>query len=88
MSDNKTAPATSSKASILLPCLSLALTVAAFGLGAPARLARLNLHQSALELDTTIHYEPALSSARADVKAFDARRVLDELLSRPLVALK
>ena len=46
MSDNTNAPAT--KAFILLSCISLALTVAAFGVGAPAKLAHLNLRPAAL----------------------------------------
>lgn len=85
MSDN-------TKASILLPCFSLALTVAAFAAGAPAKLARLNLRPAALlanlEFDASIRYEPAASSGQADVRMVASRRMLDEVLSRQLIALR
>jgi hypothetical protein len=92
MSDNLPAPIMSSKASAWLPCVSLALTVAAFGLGAPARLARLNLrpsaHAAGLEFDSTIHYEPVIATERAAVLPAGALRGLHELLSHQLIALK
>lgn len=92
MSENQPAPLTRSKASLWLPCVSLALTVAAFGLGAPARLARFNLRPAALlaglEFDASIRYEPAVSADPADARMVASRRVLDTLLSRQFIALR
>ncbi len=92
MSENQPAPRTSPKASLWLPCVSLALTVAAFGLGAPARLAHLNLRPTTLlvglEFDDSIRYEPALSMERTDYRLVSAQRVLDTLLSQQLIALR
>lgn len=92
MSDNLPAPIMSSKASVWLPCVSLALTVAAFGLGAPARLAHLNLrpaaHSASLEFDPTIHYEPVISTEQAAAIPTGALRGLHQLLSNQLIALK
>lgn len=92
MSDNLPAPITISKASILLPCVSLALTLAAFALGAPARLAHLNLRPTplfaGLEFDSSIRYEPVVSSDQADVRMVASRRVLDTLLSHQFLALR
>lgn len=92
MSDKRTAPITNSNASAWLPCVSLALTVAAYGLGAPARLARLNLRAAAipegLALDPSIRYEPALSSEKAGAMSAGGLRGLQDLLSRRLIALR
>lgn len=91
MSDNLPAPTTSSKTAILLPYVALVLTVAAFGLGAPARLAHLNLRTTALaslEYDSSIRYEPALSTEWSDVRLVGVRRVSDALLNRHLIALR
>jgi hypothetical protein len=92
MSDNLPAPITRSKFSLWLPYVSLALTAAAFGLGAPARLARLNLRPAALlaglEFDASIRYEPFVSPDQPGVKFVAARRALDGLMSRQLIAFK
>ena len=92
MSDNLPAPITSSKISIWLPCVSLALTLVAYGLDAPARLAHLNLRPTTLiaglEFDESIRYEPALSMERTDYRLVSAQRVLDTLLSQQLIALR
>ena len=91
MSENQPAPRTISKISLLLPLVSLALTLGAFGFGAPARIARLNLRPTVLlaglEFDSSIRYEPS-SSDQSDVRMVASRRVLDSLLSRQLIAIK
>lgn len=51
---------------LALPCLSLALTLAAFCLGAPAKLARAVHGPAPLEYDATIRYEPAVSALADD----------------------
>ena len=92
MSDNRPAPITSSKISLLLPCVSLVLTLAAFGLDAPAWLAHHTSRPVALlaglEFDESIRYEPAISAEQADVRLVAARRVLDSILSRQLIAFR
>lgn len=92
MSDNTRGPITSSKASLLIPLVSLALTVAAFGLRAPQRLARVDLGQAArvavLEFDATIRYEPVVFAGPSGDRLVAAHRVLDEVVSRHLVALR
>ncbi len=92
MSDNASAPVRTSKASLLLPCVSLALTVAAMAVGAPAMLAR-SVHRpaallSALEFDASIRYEPVVSIEQGDFRLIAARRVLDQLVSRQLIAFR
>lgn len=92
MSDNTTAPVKFSKASLWLPYASLALTLAAFGLRVPARVARLDLRHAArvavLEFDASIRYEPAVFAGPSGDKLVAAHRVLDEVMSRHLVALR
>ena len=92
MSENRPAPITSSKISLLLPCVSLVLTLSAFGLDAPAWLAHHTPRPVALlaglEFDASIRYEPAISAEQADVRLVGARRVLDSILSRQLIAFK
>jgi hypothetical protein len=92
MSEKPAAPAKSSNISLWLPYASLALTLAAFGLGAPARVARLHLRPAALiaglELDASIRYEPVVFSNPSGVRLVAAHRVLDELMSRQLVAFR
>ncbi len=92
MSENQSAPRTITPISLLLPCVSLVLTLAAFGFGAPARIARLNLRPTVLlaglEFDSSIRYEPVASADQSDVRMVASRRVLDSLLSRQLIAFK
>lgn len=88
MNDNKSAPVRGSKASLLIPCVSLALTVAAMGIGAPAMLARYAHRPSALEFDATIRYEPVVSTEHGDFRLIAARRLLDQLASRQLIAFR
>ncbi|MEQ1918013.1 MAG: hypothetical protein ABL955_02355 [Elusimicrobiota bacterium] len=92
MSDNQPAPRATSKISLLLPCVSLVLTLAAFGLDAPAWLAQHTPRPAALlaglEFDESIRYEPALSADQSDVRLVGARRVLDSILSRQLIAFR
>ncbi len=77
---------------LVLPCLSLTLTLAAFCLGAPVKLARI-VHGptpvlAGLEFDATIRYEPAVSVDLSDFQLIGAKRVLDGLVSGHLVAFK
>jgi hypothetical protein len=78
-------------ASFILPGLCLALTLAAFAIGAPAKLASLGRPApvlAALEFDSSIRYEPVVS---ADLSAFElvaAKRVLDGLVSKQFLAFK
>lgn len=92
MSDNTPRPVTSILSSLWLPCVSLALTVAALGLRAPQRLARLDLGRTAraaaLEFDSTIRYEPVVFAGPTGDRLVAAHRVLDEVLGRHLVALR
>lgn len=92
MSDNTSAPARSSKISLLLPLASLVLTVAAMAAGAPTLLARHSRPPaallSALEFDASIRYEPAVSTEPGDFRLIAAHRVLDELASRQLIAFR
>jgi len=78
-------------ASLLLPAVTLALTVGAFLAGAPVKMARL-AHPpapvAALEFDSSIRYEPAISSELGGFHLVGAKRVLDELVSEHLLALK
>lgn len=92
MSDDTNAPVRTSKASLLIPCVSLALTVAAMAIGAPAMLAR-TAHrpaalQSVLEFDASIRYEPVVSTEQGDFRLIAARRVLDQLVSPRLIAFR
>jgi len=90
MSDNTPAPVKTSISSLWLPLASLALTVAAFGLNAPARIARLDIGRAAqaavLEFDASIRYEPVVFATPAGDRLVAAHRVLDDVLSRHLVA--
>ncbi|MBI2386799.1 MAG: hypothetical protein HYV14_12390 [Elusimicrobia bacterium] len=92
MSDNPTGPITSPKSSLWLPLVSLALTVAAFGLRAPQRVARLDIGRAArvavLEFDASIRYEPVVFAGQSGDRLIAAHRVLDEVVSRHLVALR
>ena len=92
MSDNKSTPARTSMTSLILPCAALALTAAAMAAGAPARLARLHLNPSALvaglEFDASIRYEPVVSTEQGGFRLVGARRVLDQLATRHLIALR
>ncbi|MDP3542114.1 MAG: hypothetical protein Q8T11_06540 [Elusimicrobiota bacterium] len=88
MSDNTSAPVRSSKASLLIPCVSLALTVAAMAIGGPAALARYAHRPSALEFDASIRYEPVVSIEQGDFRLIAARRVLDQLVSPRLIAFR
>lgn len=45
---------------LVLPCASLTLTLAAYCLGAPAKLARVVNGPAPLEYDASIRYEPGL----------------------------
>lgn len=92
MSDNTITPVRTSKASLLIPCVTLALTVAAMAIGAPAMLAR-SAHRpaallTALEFDASIRYEPALSAEPGEFRLIAARRVLDQLVSPRLIAFR
>ena len=62
MSENRSVSRTRTVVSLVLPCMSLALTLGAFFAGAPAKLARLNSRPPAmltgLEFDAGIRYEP------------------------------
>ncbi len=92
MSDNTSAPVRTSKISLLLPCAALVLTVAAMAAGAPALLARHSRTPaallSALEFDASIRYEPVVSTEPGDFRLIAARRVLDQLASRQLIAFR
>lgn len=92
MSDNTPRPVTTSKPSLWLPLVSLALTVAAFGLRAPAKIARLDISRAArvavLEFDASIRYEPVVFAGPSGDRLVSAHRVLDEVVSRHLVALR
>lgn len=92
MSDNQAGRNTSIIASLILPCVCLVITVAAFGLGAPVKLARLT-HRPAvlltgLEFDASIRYEPIVFTDQADFRLVGARRVLDALVNRHLIAFR
>lgn len=45
---------------LAIPCLSLAVTLAAYCYGAPAKLARVVHAPEPLEYDASIRYEPAI----------------------------
>lgn len=51
---------------LAIPCLSLALTLAAFCYDAPSKLARVVHAPEPLEFDATIRYEPAVAAAPAE----------------------
>lgn len=92
MSDNTITPVRAPKSSLLLPCAALMLTVAAMAVGAPAMLAR-SAHRpaaalAALEFDSSIRYEPVISTERGDFRLIAAGRVLDQLVSRQLIAFR
>lgn len=79
-------------ASFILPGLCLALTLAAFSLGAPSKLARF-VHAPAiavasLEFDASIRYEPVFSAGLSDLELVAAKRVLDQLVHGQLIAFK
>jgi len=92
MSDNTPRPVTDSNPSLWLPLVSLALTVAAFGLRVPERVARLDISRAArvavLEFDASIRYEPVVFAGPSGDRLVAAHRVLDEVMSRHLVALR
>ena len=77
--------------SLLLPAVTLALTLGAFLAGAPAKLARLGRPApvlAALEFDSSIRYEPVISAELAGFELVGAKRVLDGLVNRQLIAFK
>jgi len=92
MSEHQTPRSAVRIASLILPCASLALTLSAFCLGAPAKLARLAHGPmpvlSSLEFDATIRYEPVVAADLSDYRLVGARRVLDHLVSGQLIAFK
>lgn len=92
MSDDTNAPVRTSKASLLIPCVTLALTVAAMAIGAPARIARLSSPPAAvlaaLEFDPSIRYEPVVYADLSDHRLVAAHRLLDQLTSRQLIAFR
>jgi len=78
-------------APFILPGLCLALTVAAFSLGAPVKLARLSGPApivAGLEYDASIRYEPVVASDLSSLELVAAKRVLDQLVHGQLIAFK
>lgn len=92
MNENRPPRVAGSLASLTLPCLSLALTLVAFSLGAPVKLARLVRSPTpilaGLELDATIRYEPVVSAELGGFNLVGAKRVLDGLVNEQLFAVK
>lgn len=58
---------------LAIPCLSLALTLAAFCYDAPSRLVRVVHAPEPLEYDATIRYEPAVSAMPDDSNLFASK---------------
>ena len=92
MSDNQPARSMSILVPLILPCVCLVITLAAFGLGAPVKLAHLTQRPAilltGLEFDASIRYEPLVFTDQADFRLVGARRVLDALVNRQLIAFK
>ena len=92
MSENRSVSRTRTVVSLVLPCMSLALTLGAFFAGAPAKLAHFTSRPPAmltgLEFDAGIRYEPFLSTDPSGLRLVAATRVLDNLLNRHLIAFR
>ena len=89
MSEHRT-PRGAGIIALILPGVSLALTLGAFCVGAPERLAH---HGRAPllagpEFDATIRYEPGVMADMSGYRLVGARRVLDHLVSGQLIAFK